>query len=245
MILSIDCSVKDHIEAFMEYLKKRAIDKAHEKNGDTIADFIEKFIVVELKRLAQKDEYFPSDVELPDNLFLDPLREAKKKMDDIFTGFFQPTGTVSSKKAPAPATPPDLDKALKDLERPVPLTPDPAVVPKKRNGNGHAKNKVRSLLDGEKDSIRTEFLSLNGQIDEDACVRIKTNKMPPEVSIFQVTGFVTFLHLKVASGEFNVRDPNAYITFLQSHRDMWARYNSPKYAALRKAAAEKALAAAA
>jgi hypothetical protein len=224
MVLSIDCSVKDHIEAFMEYLKKRAVDKIHAKNGDVIADFIQYFIVVELKRLGEKDEYFPSDVELPDNLFLDPLKEAKKKMDDIFSGFFQPTGTVPSKKTsetPAPVVTPVSAPAA-----------DPAATPK-RSGNGHARNKVRSLLDGEKDSIRTEFLSLNGQIDEDACVRLKLNKMPPEVSIFQVTGFVTYLHLKVAGGELNVRDLPAYLAFLQTHRDMWARYNSQKYIDMR------------
>jgi hypothetical protein len=223
--------VKDHIEAFMEYLKKRAVDKTHVKNGDVIADFIEKFIVVELKRLSQKDEFFPSDVELPDNLFLDPLKEAKKKMDDIFSGFFTPTaGTVPSKKADPtpPVTTPPEPLTIADI-----TDPSTPAAPKKRNGNGHAKNKVRSLLDGEKDSIRSEFLTLNGQIDEDACVRLKKNKMPPEVSIFQVTGFVTYLHLKVAGGELDVRDLPAYLAFLQKHRDMWSRYNSPKYVAMR------------
>jgi hypothetical protein len=229
MIVSVECSVKDHIETFFEYLKKRATDKAHTKDADVIADFVDRFIVIEMKRLATKDETFNTDIEIPDSLLLDPLKEAKLKMDKIFEDFFKNKGVT------APSTP-----------APAPVTTKPAAAPstpataKPRNGNGHKSLKQRSLLDPERDDIRAEFLSLNGQIDEDACVRLKANKMPKEVAIFQVTGFMTHLHMKVAAGELKVRDLDAYLNFLQGHRDMWARYNSPKYQALRAAAVAKA-----
>jgi hypothetical protein len=232
MIVSVECSVKDHIETFFEYLKKRATDKAHTKDADVIADFVDRFIVIEMKRLATKDETFNTDIEIPDSLLLDPLKEAKLKMDKIFEDFFKNKGVTAPSSAleKPPITAEQFEKSLS------PATAKP------RNGNGHKSLKQRSLLDPERDDIRAEFLSLNGQIDEDACVRLKANKMPKEVAIFQVTGFMTHLHMKVAAGELKVRDLDAYLNFLQGHRDMWARYNSPKYQALRTAAAAKAAA---
>ena len=222
MIATIESSVKEHIEAFLEYLKKRAADKMHAANGDIIADFVDHFIVIELKRLAAKDETFTTDIELPDEIILDPLRDAKLKMDKIFEDFFKTKGVTAPMSGPLP----------------IPKVPSAAgtAVAKPRNGNGHKSLKNRSLLDGERDDIRAEFMTLNGEIDTDACVRLKADKLSDEVSIFQVTGFMTSLHMKIARGELRVWDMNAYESFLQSHRDMWARYNSPKYATMRAGA---------
>jgi len=97
-----------------------------------------------------------------------------------------------------------------------------------RNGNGHKSLKIRDLFDHEKDIIRAEFMNLNGQIKEDACLEIQ-KKLGEEVAIFQVTGFVTYLHLQIAEGKLEVRDMMNYLMFLQSHRNRWATYNSPKY----------------
>lgn len=97
-----------------------------------------------------------------------------------------------------------------------------------RSGNGHTSEKIRDLYDNERDIIRAEFMKLNGQIKEDACLEIQ-KKLGTEVAIFQVTGFVTYLHLQIAEGKFEVNNMPDYLMFLQEHRNRWATYNSPKY----------------
>jgi len=232
MIVKVDCSMKDHLESFFEFVKARAQDAVHKPNADVIADFVDKFLVVEMKRLSSKDETYTEDIEFPEDLVLEPLKEAKKKMDDIFEDFLK-KGSVTS-------APTDLDKKLKALERPAPLDTSTPAVARPRNGNGHKKEKIRSLLDAEKDFIRTNFSALNGQIKDDVCVEMKQNvAIGAEVGIFQVTGFVTYLHGRVAAGELILNDLPAYLEFIKGHRDLWARYNSPKYAAMRSNVASR------
>lgn len=105
-------------------------------------------------------------------------------------------------------------------------------LPRKRSGNGHKSEKKRDLTDSEKDFIRAQFMKLNGQFEEDACVKIK-KQLHPDIAIFQITGFVTYIHLQIARGEIKVPDMNKYLQFIQSHRNKWATYNSPKYQAMR------------
>lgn len=106
---------------------------------------------------------------------------------------------------------------------------------KPRSGNGHKSLKVRDLSDHEKDLIRCFFAERNGCIGNDDCVRWRESRLDSEVAIFQVTGFVTYLHDEVRKGnEDLIRDINVYLTFIQGHRNLWATYNSPKYRALRE-----------
>ena len=108
-----------------------------------------------------------------------------------------------------------------------------------RSGNGHKVAKVRSLFDSEKDRIRTFFQAVNGEIRPDSCTRLwKSMAQEPEskdISIFQVTGFVTYLHSEVMAGLASVRNLPRYMAYLQTHRDMWLKYKSDKYAAMRLA----------
>jgi len=103
-----------------------------------------------------------------------------------------------------------------------------------RSGNGHKSLKKRDLTDSEKSSIRGFFTEKNGQIENDACVEYKKKEMDPDVAIFQVTGFVSYLHLQIARGKLRVHDMTAYLEFIGSHRNLWATYNSPKYRAMRR-----------
>ena len=105
-------------------------------------------------------------------------------------------------------------------------------LPRKLSGNGHKSEKKRDLTDSEKNFIRTQFMKLNGQFEEDTCVKIK-EQLHPDVAIFQVTGFVTYIHLQIARGEIKVPNMNCYLKFIQKHRSKWATYNSPKYQAMR------------
>lgn len=105
-----------------------------------------------------------------------------------------------------------------------------------RSGNGHKSEKTRALSDMEKDHIRRFFEAVNGQIRPDACVKLHGSLVSlgsPDISIFQVTGFVTYLHGQAMQGLVTIRDFNRYQTYLQSHRALWAKYNSPRYMAMR------------
>jgi hypothetical protein len=221
MLVKVDCSMKAHLESFFEFVKNRAQAPEHKLNADIIANFVEEFMVVEMKRLEAKDETYEEGIEFSEDLILGPLKEAKRKMDDIFNDFLKNRGTPAT---PAPAS------------KPATAPPSGPAVAKPRSGNGHKKEKIRSLLDSEKDHIRSCFCGHNGQIEDDVCVAIKQDQaIGTEVGIFQVTGFVTYLHNQVAMGKLILKDINKYLEFLQGHRDLWARYNSPKYQAMRAA----------
>jgi hypothetical protein len=103
-----------------------------------------------------------------------------------------------------------------------------------RVGNGHKKQMIRKLIDSERDYFRREFLSKNGQITEDFCVAMKRN-VSPDVAIFQVTGFISYLHRDVALGRTQVRDLMAYCEWMRTkYEDLWAQYNKPIFVQTRQ-----------
>lgn len=162
---------------FAGFLTERVTDT----NRCIIADFLEKFLVVEIKKMES-----PEPVE-------------------------DPIVIVSTPE-------PKLDGGIEVL--------------KPRSGNGHKIEKVRNLDGSEKNGIRSFFLAKNGCIENDACVEYKKH-LSADVAIFQVTGFVTYLHLCVATGKLTLSNMKNYRTFLKGHRNLWATYDSPKYRALR------------
>ena len=101
--------------------------------------------------------------------------------------------------------------------------------------NGHKSQKVRNLTEGERELIRRKlFMPANGMIGPDSCVKFKAANLPAEITIFQVTGCIVNLHRQVAQGQLELRDMNAYVKFIRSHRNLWKTYDSPKYKAMRK-----------
>lgn len=107
---------------------------------------------------------------------------------------------------------------------------------KARSGNGHKSTKIRDLYDTERDSMRFKlFLPKNGQISDDDCVAFRSSSLPSEVSIFQVTGFISVLHTEVAEGRTQVNDLPTYETWmrLKYGGTLWARYNHPLYVKVR------------
>lgn len=83
--------------------------------------------------------------------------------------------------------------------------------------NGHKASMKRKLEEQEKDFIRSQFINLNGIIYEDVCIKIH-KELGKEVTIFQVTGFITLLHRYVAKGEIELRDMGSYLTALDERR---------------------------
>ncbi|MCX5884350.1 MAG: hypothetical protein NT096_00295 [Proteobacteria bacterium] len=230
------------LNTFFDYLKRVATDKVHEDNVDLIADFVDKVLVVEMKRLENNVETFEQVIEIPDCVIVEPLQRAKKQFDDFFTKFLTDRG-APVKEDPVtdntgipyhPISYPQPEQVLPGQGENDPV-PSASAFVKARSGNGHKVAKIRSLFGNEKDTIRSEFLNLNGQISEDACKPIHAS-LDKEVSIFQVTGFVTYLHSLIAGGALEVRDMPAYLNFIQGHRALWAKWNSPKYQAMRAAA---------
>jgi hypothetical protein len=106
----------------------------------------------------------------------------------------------------------------------------------KRFGNGHVSAKIRDLYDSERSKILRElFLPKNGQIENDDCVCFKPC-LDSEVSIFQITGFVSVLHTEVAEGILQIRDLASYEKWMSNKYGgmLWARYNNPRFVMARQ-----------
>jgi hypothetical protein len=102
-------------------------------------------------------------------------------------------------------------------------------ITRNRTGKGHKSEMIRKLHDSERDCIRRTFLIKNGQIEEDDCVRIKPY-MGNDVAIFQVTGFVSYLHRDVALGRTQVRDLPAYKEWMRTkYSGLFVQYNNPRF----------------
>jgi len=204
MKIEIEYPKKAKADNLFEWIKDRANHKDHKANRDLIADFVDKFVIFEMKRLANSTETYMEKVELPDEL----LREIKTK-----AGKVPDNQGVANQTPTSPATAP--------------------AKPKSRNGNGHKKLKKRELADQEKDGIRTAFLAIDGVADNDHWVEYKKG-MDQDISIAQVTGFVSYLHTQVAMGRLCMADTIRYIDHIQHRHDLWSTYNSPKYKAMRE-----------
>lgn len=265
------------IETFLSFIKDRALDSIHENNVDLIADFIDRFLVIEMKRMASSTEVIKTEVEIPDELITKPLEEANKQLnvyklrsstyfltiwnaqndllkvlkeagiDDISTKIQRKFDHKDEPEELAPSNPdltlagPGFRVGLQNEEVSAAdkvLAPVEPAEKVKRNGNGHQSAKVRDLTNLEKDQIRSDFLAINGQIAEDACLPIH-EKLPAEISIFQVTGFISLMHRYVAKGKLSVKDYPAYENFLQTHRELLATYDNPKYQNMRKQMAQE------
>lgn len=182
------------LENLISYIKDRAEDPIHKDHRQAIADFLDTFVISELKGCEKSD---PSQVQ-----------SYQKKTVRVPYAGTKVEGSIPN------------------------VTPVPAI-PKPRNGNGHLSLKKRKLTDNEKDHMRSFFRSKNGIFKEDDLVRFREKNLDPEVSIFQVTGFMTLVHKDIAAGRFSVPNMGAYLEWMRGQRRLYARYNSPKYQRLR------------
>lgn len=229
MQVTVERSARDRLQGFFEYLKSRAQDKDHDGNRDLIADFVDKFVVFELKRLANKDETSQEQIEIPDDVFVEPLMRAKASLDNTFDGFVKSLGAdpkavnTGALTAPTVQTKPDLQKPAGNVG----------------SGNGHRSDKKRDLADPERDTIKAEFLKLNGELadNDKECTRIHgelNSLVVVPLSVWQVTGFISVCHRYVAEGTLMVGDLPKYLDWMKAkYPAMAARYDSPKFQQLR------------
>jgi len=229
MKVTIGYSVEQKLNNFLEFLKNRAMEDVHESNRDLIADFIDKVLVVEMKHYANNHEEIDETIEIPDNVIMEPMRKAKEKFDAAFAGFLSGDELPSQTASAQPATSPPPKAASGSGVTTDNSDPSvPGAISRARNGNGHAANKVRDLEDSERDTIRTEFTTLNGQIAEDACLPI-LEMLANEITIFQVTGFVSYLHREISCGRLMmVADMASYEAWMKKQRKLCEQYEKNK-----------------
>lgn len=232
MKITVDVSAKERLEALLNWVAKRAEDKAHKNNGDIIADFIEKFIVFELKRLENKNESISQDIEIPDSVVIQPLLAMKDKMVEGFDEFLQTKGIMKVSKTSQSGR-----NSTPAITQTATAPPPPAIKSStSRNGNGHTIGIKRKLNNTEKDNIRADFKRLNGEYEDQkkSCTALLP-QMGTEITVWQITGFVSSLHREIAAGRAGVlvNDMDAYLKFLENHKKLWAQYTSQKYQNLR------------
>lgn len=146
----------------------------------------------------------------------------------------------------------DREAAVKKLDEEIrkPVQTESQVVEvidrPKRNGNGHSTTKKRRLQGDEKDTIRKFFIFQNGQIGDDDCVELLKNQQWADLSIFQITGFVSYLHREAARGRIHIRDKQAYHQFVEkkykkseSYKKWEAKWEPPRFTAIAKATISK------
>lgn len=97
----------------------------------------------------------------------------------------------------------------------------------KRKSNNHKSQKVRKLTEKDKKYIERQFKKYNGQI-EGHCSDI-SRKLGPDISVFQVSGYIISLHAQVKNGDCKLSNLDSYKKVMQKHRNTWKTYKSSKY----------------
>lgn len=223
MKIVVERSIRDKLQDFFSYLKKRATEDDHKDNRDLIADFVDKVLVFEIKRLANEDSTIEEQIEIPDNVMVEPLLKAKSKLNSAFDEYLKKLGA-------------DVDQSVEEEPKEEPLTQTKSQTNSEtvRNGNGHKIEKVRDLDDNEKDILRTEFMAFNGQFLYKDCSKNLKPRMGSDIAIWQVTGFISYLHAEVARGNIILEDLPKYLEFLkEKYPSLSKQYDSPKFQQLR------------
>lgn len=153
--------------------------------------------------------------------------------------FWDPSEQIVEEEKPLPQSAPPPPSISEPVPEPVQTA---ALVRSKitrnRTGNGHKKEKVRDLEDPERNFFKNTFLSKNGQLEADACTVLKQG-VAPEVAIFQITGFISYLHREVAQNRLELNNLQAYCSWMhERYQDLWEQWNRPAFVNVRRANAE-------
>lgn len=115
---------------------------------------------------------------------------------------------------------PIVIEAKTQVAPPVPDAPN--VV---KSGNGHKKTKVRDLNDSERSCITTIFQNVGGMFQYKDCTKKILPLMGSDIAIYQVTGFISQIHVSVYKGTLEVADRKAYFAFMaEKYPKIHARY---------------------
>lgn len=204
------------LEDLGRLIAERAQAEEYKGIRDTIADFIDRFLIEEIKAALASGAVITEEVEVPESI----LQEIADRM----------------RPAPVPVLPRTLDEELPSVEAAEACMTPPTLPEgrKKRVGNGHKSTKVRPLSPEEKDGIREFFMGKDGCTEDDDAVRYRKERCPEEISPFQISGFLSYLHAEVADGRTALKNLGAYEEWMRGkydgvHKEMWARYSSPRF----------------
>lgn len=94
-----------------------------------------------------------------------------------------------------------------------------------RNGNGHKSEKIRSLNDVEKDILRDAFVSHDGRFLYKDCTTDLMPLMGSDITVWQVSGFLSQIHVEVYKGLIQLQNPEEYFQFMaEKYPKKHARY---------------------
>jgi hypothetical protein len=87
----------------------------------------------------------------------------------------------------------------------------PELPPKKqRSTNGHEAARTRALTDAERDLIRSMFIEYDGQFAYGQCSKDILPRLGDDVTPWQVSGFLSQIHVEVYKGLLKLKNPVAY-----------------------------------
>lgn len=246
MKIELERSVRDKVDGFFDWLEEQVNKGTYTHEAELISDFTDRIIVPALTALKSKDEKFMETIEVPKDIFVGPISQIQAQVNKSFTDMFNDLGAAPQTPAPTskPEPEPEVQPETESKPEVQPATMPQTAPDQTRNGNGHKSTKKRDLSGAEKDAIRAHFIGADGIIEEDDLVRLKpTFPRGDELSIFQLNGFVSYLHRKIAYGNRRIIDRidmNRYMEWMKKQVKLWAQYNSPKYETYRRKAAQQA-----
>ena len=259
MKITIDRPRKSILDGLLTWIKELSSCPDYESDRDLIADFVDKVVVAEAKKAATDASMVSEEIEVPNEIFEEPLKKKTEEIkatyaakwaqlkkiinsiDPLEGGSFVPkliVGPPSEEQASPPEvsieTNPHSYNSTKELDLPIPEPVDSQKITRNRIGNGHKKSMTRRLTGQERDGLRAFFLSKNGMLEDDDCVQYRSLSMDHVVGIFQVTGFISYLHREVAEGRTVVKDLTTYEEWMRTkYGQLWAQYNSPRFVDVR------------
>ncbi|MBE3145477.1 MAG: hypothetical protein IMZ61_16370 [Planctomycetes bacterium] len=149
---------------------------------------------------------------------------------------WDPSEQIIEETPPPPPSPaPRQQTIIKQTPTQAVMVQPKVKITRNRTGNGHKKQKVRDLLDTERNHFKGFFLSTNGQIENDYCTILRQSVPSHEVAIFQVTGFISHLHREVAQNRLELNDLQAYCNWMHArYAELWEQWNRPAFVNVRQ-----------
>jgi Ni/Co efflux regulator RcnB len=114
------------------------------------------------------------------------------------------------------------------------------------SGNGHKFTASRPLTEDERTTIRKWWLKHGGIVTTNDVVEFRKSQMDNDIGIFQVGGYISVLHRKLARGELKIADIQAYNKNRKARGQSWISVGHtvpdsphPKFVVIAKEKAKK------
>lgn len=230
----VERSVLERVEGFLVWLQEQVDAGKHADEANLVADFVDKVLLPDLTSLKQSDETYNEEIEIPDEIIDATLKshEADIKKRAKAAALKAIEGALGSGDES------DEEEEVSEPQAAEPEVAEPAAQPAKaddvtsrpRSGNGHESKKKRKLNKNEKAVIEAFFLSKNGIIEDEGCTEFHEKEMPADISLWQVTGYVSWCHTMTALAPNSpkyarmiLKDPDAYMEWMKKRAKQWGK----------------------